>query len=339
MKNTIIQYTQNQDILKKYRAIWGKIKRKPSEDYLKIYSSINGILSPEYVPENIYYYDIELKLNNRLFSISYADKNFYELYFSGHINLFPEAIIRGIDGVLLDKEYRKISINEAINVISLTDSDLIIKPSVDTAGGDKVELIRKENINVNLLNRFISLFNGNFIFQKRIKPHAWFENFNKTSLNTVRVFTYRSVQDNNVYALSSVLRYGKPGSIVDNQAAGGMTIGINKEGKISTFSVNKYGEKHIPEILNELDTEYVPYYNDMINLTKNIASNLYHHRLLAFDLAVNSENQIKILEINFKNIETNFLQMNNGPLFGKYTSEIIEYISNKNKYIVFKFKL
>jgi hypothetical protein len=61
--------------------------------------------------------------------------------------------------------------------------------------------------------------------------------------------------------------------------------------------------------------------------------------LLGFDFCVTENNEIKLLEINCKNIEINFLQMNNGPLFGEYSKEIIDYCLHTKKNVVIDFHI
>jgi hypothetical protein len=46
---------------------------------------------------------------------------------------------------------------------------------------------------------------------------------------------------------------------------------------------------------------------------------------------VDITNQVKLIEINNNNNEINFYQMNRGPLFGKYTQEIINYCQKSRK--------
>lgn len=70
-----------------------------------------------------------------------------------------------------------------------------------------------------------------------------------------------------------------------------------------------------------------------------IAKKYFYQRLLGFDFCFTNNNEVKLLEINCKNIETNFLQMSNGPLFGEFTDEIIEYCLKNKKSIVLDFEV
>ena len=178
-----------------------------------------------------------------------------------------------------------------------------------------------------------------FLIQKYIEQHNYFKQFNNSSVNTVRVMTYRSVRNEEIMILSSVLRIGKPGSIVDNQASGGISCGINKKGELNDYIVDKYGnKKEITEILNDFKNNIKVYkYNEIIKVAKKIAQKNLYHRILGLDFCVGINDKIYLLEINNKNIEINFLQMNNGPLFREYTDEVIEFCKNMPKSIVLDF--
>ena len=81
-----------------YLQKWKKLAKSPSVLYPRYYAAINGIKSSLYAPENIYYTKIEPVLNNRTFAQAYADKNFYEKFLANHKAIFPNTILRGING-------------------------------------------------------------------------------------------------------------------------------------------------------------------------------------------------------------------------------------------------
>jgi len=336
IKNVSKSASININEVKLYRNRWSKLSERISPDYLSIFGNTNLTLSFDYVPENLYYTKIEPVTNLRHFALAYADKNFYEKYLHEYKYLFPDTILRGINYLFYDKHYNTINdINEeVIKLISENKKELIIKPSVDTAGGYGVKKIMGIDISVKSTKEYMKLYNGNFVVQDLIISLPWFNEFNQSSLNTVRIFTYKSYISNETNILSSVLRFGRTGSIVDNQAAGGYTVGISNEGVLNDFAIDKMGTKYYPAPIKKYKNTKVPYFKEMCEIVKLISNNLYYHRLLAFDVTTDINGKICILEINFKNIETNFLQMNNGPLFGKFTDEIIDFCSINKKSIV-----
>jgi hypothetical protein len=337
-------------ISKLYKEKWECFGRKPSDIYLKIYSSISGVQSENFVPENLYYNRIEPVLNNKSFTLAYADKNFYEKHLPEFILLFPEAYLRGINGKLYDKDYNKIEDLSIVPKWIESDGEYILKPASETSGGANILLLKTVSQKIKICGlsldykQFIqylqNVYKNNFILQERIIQHSFYADFNQSSINTVRIFTYKSAKDDQVITQQSVLRFGKPGMLVDNQASGGFSIGINENGFLNDFYINKLGIK-TPMSGNLLLKQklVLPGYEIMKEIACSISKKYYYHSLLGFDFCFSANGVVRLLEINLKNIETNFLQMNNGPLFGSFTDEIIEYCLKNKKSIVLDFEI
>ena len=340
----------DQKLIKKYKSLWKPLSKNPSVKYLKAYSSISRNESYTFVPENIYYNKIELRLNNKAYASAYSDKNFYEAYLPEKKEVFPKTFLRCINGQFFNQSFELESLADFWKNFVTRESSRVIKPSVETSGGANFSIIETRKGKVFLdekevnLNQFEAILDVNyangFVLQEKIRQHPWFAGFNPSSVNTVRMFTYRSVADNQIHILHAVIRFGKPGSLVDNQAAGGFSCGINAEGKLNDFAVDKLGKRYESiEWINQNKGQWVPGLEEMKSIARSIAPRYHYHRLLGFDFCYTDEDKVKLLEINCKNIETNFLQMNNGPLFGSFTDEIIEYCTKTKPTVVFDFQV
>lgn len=333
-----------------YIKIWSKLHRNPDADYLSLFVNICGKESAYYIPENVYYNQVELVLNNRAFSMAYSDKNFYERFLINYKGLFPLAMIRGINGIIYDHDFMIIQDPDKLFQLLKPEEMFILKPSIDTSGGSGLVLIKtipggiqvddKKMTKSEFIYFLEDKYNGSFLIQEYLRQHNWFAEINKSSLNSVRVFTYRSVSTEQVHSIHAILRFGRIGSLVDNQAAGGLSCGISPEGLLNSFAIDKLGNTyHSIDAINRKSLTKVPYIDEMKNLAKQIAPHYNYHRILGFDFCLDRSNEVRLLEINCKNIETNFLQMNNGPLFGEYTEEIVDYCQKHQKTIVFDFKV
>lgn len=333
-KNNITNYYLN----------WAQFK-KPSTDWLKMYIGISQNEDYDYIPETYYYTIIEPRLNNKIYTLPFADKNLYEVIHKNYSQYFPKVFLRKINGCIYSDDYVILKNSDAdFTLNNITDKEVVVKPSSETGGGRNVHILKKKEsawffkeqvFNLTQINKN---YPNNFIIQEKINQHNFFANFNLTSVNTVRMFVYRSVLNNSINILHSVLRVGKKGQEVDNQASGGYSIGINSDGKLNSFAINKLGEKFTEVNGNTLmDGILIPNYTEMKKIAKEIAPNFFYNRLIAFDFCLNNQNQIKVLEVNLQNIEINFLQMNNGPLFGNFTKEIIDYCKTASKSVNFDF--
>lgn len=334
----------NTQKLKDHKEKWGKLKKNVNPLWYKVYSEILQREEINFIPEDIYYTIVEPCLNNKQLLKAYADKNSYQSFYKKEI--FPSSILRNIDGEFYTDSYKRVNITDGKlkNLIKSYDK-LIIKPAVDSGGGHSVELFKQsrgeffnknsQELTLHYLKRH---HQKNFLIQPYINQHHFFKQFNKESVNTVRIFTYRSVRNDQVIPLHSLLRVGRKGSHVDNQAAGGVSCGINKKGRLNQFAVDKYGNKFTDINGTNLNKEYmVPFYDKMLNIAYEIAPKHKYTRLLGFDFCVDCQNDIKLIEINNINNEINFYQMNNGPLFREYTDEVIDYCAQNKKSFVLDF--
>jgi len=334
------------NIKKKHLELYKKFNVNCSTRWLEVYSSISEIVDYRYISEINYYIHVEPILNNRSFSEAYCDKNFYHKYLDNA--LLPRVYIRNIEGVYYDEKYEYIkNCEEIFTHIPKDIEKIIVKRAVDSGGGKDVYLYKRdgnewrelEHNKKLYLNSLDSIFKKNFLIQEYINQHPFYAQFNSSSVNTVRVLTYRSVKTNEIIPLQAVLRIGKRGSIVDNQASGGIACGIRQDGSLNNFAVNKKGEKFTNfQGINFNQIGKIYKYQEIIKIALKIAKYFPYHRLLGFDFCVDSLDKIRLIEINNRNNEINFFQMSNGPLFREYTEEVISYCIDKKRTFCFDYE-
>lgn len=331
--------------LSDYRRLWKPLIGEADPFYCSIYTEINGNESSLYIPESAYYTVIEPVLNNRAFSLAYADKGFYDIL-TRRSDLLPKTMLKGIAGVVYDSNL--IPVAEKVNLLEYLPigMEFVLKPASDSAGGRGVGILKVTGENLltagdrvfdtALFREFLlKVYRNNFVIQEKIEQHPWFADFNQTSVNTVRMMTYREPFSESIHCLRSVLRFGRPGSIVDNQASGGMSCGIGEDGRIQGFAIDKYGRRS--DVLRGRDE--VPGFQIMRDAATGIAQRYPYHRVLGFDFCVNAAGEVKLLEINTRNLEINFMQMNLGPLFREFTGEVIDFCMSHSRTIVLDWEL
>ena len=184
------------------------------------------------------------------------------------------------------------------------------------------------------LGNLEKIYHENFVIQKPLTQHPFLAQFNETSINTLRVLTYRSPITNQISILQVVFRVGAKGQYIDNFRAGGFSVGVNNEGKINSFAFNRDGIRF--EKVNEIELAkndlIIPYFEKLQSVAIAIAEKNLHHRMLALDMTIDNDNNVRCVEVNNKSNEINFHQLNNGPLFGEFTDEVIDYcIQHKDR--------
>lgn len=313
---------------------WSVLSKRIDLASYRLYSHYCGCI-PEIVPEDIGRIVIEEKLNPPRYRDFYNDKTQYQVLLGEQI--VPESFISRINGsVLLDSSFLPLSTDILTACHGI--ERVILKPSIDSSSGQGVELFTlMDNVYLNndgdiLTEDYLLNYSKNFVLQEAIIQHQSLAVFNETSLNSIRIATYRSVKDETPHVLSAILRIGKKGSTVDNAHAGGRYIGIDvSTGKLGSYTCDQFGNKST--IWNNIDfsisTYYIPEWEKVLALAEEVTRKIHHHRLLALDLTVSKEGQPKLIEYNIVGFSYWLFEFTNQKPLGEYTNEIINFCKNK----------
>ena len=317
-----------------HKKKWARLTRYPVNiKWLNAYVNSSKIESPDFVPESIFYTLIEPIVNNNDLSLAYGDKNFYDLVFPH--NIFPTTVLRNINGSFYTEDYSHLNINtnELLQRAISKHKGLFVKPAIGSGGGDNVSLFEQsgkvmidntgEVLNLSFLNYHLK---ENYVIQKVLSQHHDLSVFNKTSINTIKVLTWLRPVTGKVEILHCVLRVGAKGKYIDNSRVGGYSIGVKPNGLLNQYATNKAGE-HFTEVngISLLQNHQLPVFEEIKNKAKEISSKFLHFRLLGLDMMVDENQNVRCIEVNHSGNEINFYQLNNGPLFGEFTNEVIEY--------------
>lgn len=251
----------------------------------------------------------------------------------------PKTYLRKIGGVFYDIDYNCIPKSEIdkflIDAIQ-KGRDIIVKPSIQSDSGRGVFLIEAEkssdkygSIEEKLKNVILDQNLPDLIIQECLTQHIFLSQFNPTSINTVRVATYRSVITNEVHVLSTVIRLGAAGKFIDNLHAGGRMVRVADDGRLADFCIDQYGRQF--EEHNGVSTKglQLPYFDEIKDLVKKLSSQLVDIRLIQWDIMLNEDGCPMVIEFNCNGFSMWIAQMTGTPAFGKYTDEIIKYCESK----------
>lgn len=328
---------------------WGKYKRikehkeifKPlgcsiNTEWYRYFTLVRQKEDPRYFPEDIWHLKIEPVLNQRSYAKANNDKNLFHTL--QEKALFPHAYLHIIIGKCYNKDFHNISYREALECIP-DNKPFVVKKAINSGGGKGITFYNSKASILDIQN-LIKKHGDNFVVQEKVIQSEWFKRFNPTSINTIRVVTYRSVIDEQVHVLQMVLRVGKKDMEVDNQSSGGIAIGIDENGKLNNWGCDKLSQQFTS--VNDLELASlgeIPLFEQLKETCINLAKRRFHERVLVFDTWRDENNRIRLLEINNINIGIEDLQKNNGPLFGQFTEEVIEYCSKNKKFYCFDFEL
>lgn len=331
------QVTNCDGFLKK----WHPLKRNPDLNAFRLFSQYIGY-NPNIAPEDITSGIIQPLLNPIEYRSYYSDKNMFDLILGQSV--MPKTLFRFINGQYYDSEYNPLEISKKnLNALLADSKRIFIKPSVDTSSGKGIcsfslnqqgNFIDSEGciLGIDFFDNYKES-NLNFIVQKGLTQSQFISQFNPTSINTIRIATYRSVIDNEVHICGIILRIGKMGAEVDNAHAGGMFIGVKMDGTLCKFACDQYG--NTTKSFNGIDFHCsnfkIPNFDKILDFAKSIGKKIIHHRLIAMDICIEEDGTPKLVEFNIRGFSVWLFQFTVCPALGEYTDEIINYCKQHKK--------
>lgn len=260
----------------------------------------------------------------------YSDKNFFDILFPQ--GTLPQTYLRKIRNNYYDKDFNLISrnkINDFLNDLNCTN--LIVKPSLSESGVGVDKFTETNGVFVNKERVVLSLdyleknFDYGCIVQETFQQHEFFSNFNPTSVNTIRIASYRT-PEGTIKLLNSGIRIGFKGSLVDNAHAGGKFIGVRPNGILCNQLCDQFGRTQT--IFNNIDFSQhnfvVPNWNLIQEKVIELSKYVIHHDLMAWDVVLDTDGFPHIIELNIGGFGGWFFQFTSGPMFGDYADMIME---------------
>ena len=202
---------------------------------------------------------------------------------------------------------------------------IIIKEAVDTNTGRGVKKYTITSPNY-LQETLESISSKNYVIQFAIEQHPFFSQFNKDSVNIIRLTTWR--KDNVVHIFSPCVRYGIPGSATDVAYVDGEEIvncvGIDSSGMVFNNGINLSGK-----VLSlNLKERQVPCWEEIVNLVVKNHLTMHYFDIIAWDITVDNESNVICIEYNIKSPGIQVYQFAHGPLAGEYSDEFLGFLQD-----------
>ena len=178
---------------------------------------------------------------------------------------------------------------------------VIIKPSRESQGHG-VQLFSSKDGKTTLdgltVADLFKQYKKNFLIQECVKQHERMAALNPTSVNTLRILSYRSGME--VLIIYSVVRIGRMNQVIDNQCSGGISTTISKDGKLGKEAFGGYSEDNITKTDTGivLDGYQLPSYEKAIELVKKLHMRLPFFNLVGWDIAIEESGEPILIEFN-----------------------------------------
>lgn len=178
---------------------------------------------------------------------------------------------------------------------------IFVKPIYSSGGYGAIRLSKEifsSSQSENLNQSFDSIMNGFYIFQENIDQHPELSRFNASSLNTIRIATFKS-PSHKPEVISAFFRMGRSGKVVDNMMSGGIIVGIDiMSGKLHPVAFSKLEtggavfSSH-PDSGIVFKDFAIPYFDKVKEMACESAS-LITEKLVGWDIAVSSDGPVLI---------------------------------------------
>ncbi|MCQ2285516.1 MAG: hypothetical protein MJZ76_01410 [Bacteroidales bacterium] len=313
---------QKEEIQTFYKQLVGK--KVPLSWHRFLYSR-TGVFSPRYIPLSLYRIELIGKANQYGMMDAYADKNISDLLFPNVKQ--PKIYLKNIngyyyiDGQSVTKEKALDSCKNLTNCI--------IKPSRSTRGqGVKVLSVHEGTTNIaeKTLEQVFEDYDKDFLIQEMVKQHPAMAALNPTSLNTIRLLTYRSGEE--ILLLYAVIRIGRKNQVIDNESAGGISARIEPDGKLAKYAYGAPGQDQLEKSDAGIVLEgyQIPEFQKVIDTVKQLHFRLPYFNIAAWDMAITEDGEPIFIEWN---ANPDLSQTAYGPAFGQYTERIFKETFNK----------
>lgn len=291
-------------------------------DWHRYFYKRTGVYSPLFIPTSLYYTDIIGRINQMNFERAYSDKNLTDSILSGI--KYPDTVLKNSNGYYYLKGQavdKKTAIQACQNL-----ENVIIKPTMQSHGSGVKKFSAKDGtttIDNETIGHIFDRYHSDFIIQKVVHQHRQLAALNPSSVNTIRILTYRSGME--VLVPYTVIRIGRQGWDIDNETAGGISTRINKDGTLAKYAFGAPGNDFVEKTDTGVVLEgyQIPSYDKAVETVKRLHLQLPHFNLIGWDIAIDSEGDPVLIEWN---VWPELSQSANGPAFGEYTERILKEI-------------
>lgn len=311
---------------------WGFEVSQMDAEY---YGTVSGVKADHYVTRSMAVHYIYPYLDRYDFVPAYMDKNTQKALL--HLPddsvdvLTTEDVIYNSNGVFFDGRGVEISENKAVEIMMSYGKDTILKPSVETFGGRGVQKVPAGIGKEEIMDLF-KQYRYDFTFQKLVEQHEIMSRYNPTSVNTVRVVTYRK-PNRERKILYACVRFGGAGAVMDNVCSGGGFTGIDiATGRLKDRRRYCYLTTEIPMMPESAPNE-IPYWEPIKEVALKLHGRLPQMDIIGWDFAVSPEGKPVLIEFNPR--PGVGLQVAVGPMFSKEDlDELMSHVSKvKREYV------
>lgn len=291
------------------------------------YKQMSGHFDPRYMPEDIWRIG-ELTLNPPLMREPLQHK-VLAYHFLG--DMLPTPLGASCNGTLLDNHFQPTTLRELVDRLMEEDEFFCkVANATCSGGGRDVHVICPREMGRERLSEFLSEripTSKDYIFQKTMRCAPELARYSTSAVNTMRLITL-NINGRASY-LSTFFRVALADTRVDNVGKGGMMISIAPDGSMYRYGYNEFFADIFKTSATgvPIEGEKIPEFEKIKQTCLDLHARLPYFGFVAWDVTLDEEHNVRLLEFNLDGQDTFEHQMFNGPFFGDRTEEVIKYLA------------
>ena len=213
---------------------------------------------------------------------------------------------------------------------------VVFKVTVGSSSGMGVRICNIQNgIDVNsneTIKKIVSDYTVDFNIQEYIEQSDALNKIYPNCVNTFRVITY--IANDKINCANIGMRFGTNGGLVDNIHAGGMQIGVNKDGTLNKYAFLEFGERFTehPDTHLVFEGYVIPSIDKIIEVAKKMHTKVPQLGMISWDFTLGKDDEPILVEVNLRGQSVCFPQEVHGKgLFEENTEYMIEMLKNKKR--------
>ncbi|HSJ68249.1 MAG TPA: sugar-transfer associated ATP-grasp domain-containing protein [Anditalea sp.] len=285
------------------KDIFGWIGYSP---WLKVYSAYNGVFKEGWIPDNFYARKVLPAIKGDYAHIAKL-KPLSSIIFTN--NYFPDSAYH-VNGLWYTQSHKILNKNELKDHIFKTSQKIVFK-SDKSIQGKGIYFFDKDNFDI---NKFELLGNG--VVQNYIHQHKFFDEITPNSVATLRITSIiDEIGNPSVRGCYLRLARNKDTHVIASSSIR-IPVDINtgelsKKGLYSSWlSVDYHPDSHI-----SFANKKVPNYDKCISAVKELHRSMPYNRCIGWDLTIDNDNQVKVMEWNGNHNGIKLSEATQGPCF------------------------
>lgn len=303
-------------------------------DWHRYYTAVSGKFDERYIPEDLYRL-IEYFGNNTEFAHVFSNKIIQHRLLSCIDDIYlPDLLFYTQNGEIIDKGCNIISRQKAIEII-MGKEEVFAKPWTDSNSGIGCIKLSVDASNPKIIDEIektLQQCKDNYVFQSVLHNCTSIDRIYSKSVNTFRIMTYS--HNGNIFHCPILLRIGRGGSFVDNSHAGGIFISVSDDGYLGEFAHTEFGEsfsRH-PDTNLIFKNYRIEGVESILNVIKRAHLAFLPLKILSWDVMVNDEGKVFVIEVNTFGQSPWLVQMANGTgMFGDNTGTVLRWLAQQMK--------